>query len=135
MKKSVELSSTEDGTCCRLNIISGEKTFFSWKELKGTSEGFYYYDGTIFFALIESKEGPQMYYEGRLYPLSKELNIRISKMEENRTFVIEEYGICIQYVESKYIGFDVWSKEIDVDLFYMIEQLYKTEDFYKKFTV
>lgn len=40
MNEYVELSSTETGTCCRLNILTGEKTFFSWKELKGKSEDF-----------------------------------------------------------------------------------------------
>lgn len=31
-------------------------------------------------------------------------------------------------------GFDVWSDENDVDLFYQIEQMYKTDDYYIKFT-
>ena len=63
-----------------------------------------------------------MYYEGKEYPLKKELHISLTKTEKSRMFFIEEYNICIQYHTSPYIGFDVWSEEMDVDLFYQIEQ-------------
>ncbi len=32
------------------------------------------------------------------------------------------------------MGFDIWSNEIDVDLFYLIEKSYKSKEFYVKYT-
>ena len=55
-------------------------------------------------------------------------------MGDWREFHIEEYNINIKYRTSQYIGFDVWSEEEDVDLFYQIKQSYKHEEYYKKFT-
>ena len=52
----------------------------------------------------------------------------------NRITGEREYNICIQYRTSQYVGFDVWSDEKDVDLFYQIEQSYKDNEYYKKFT-
>ena len=49
-------------------------------------------------------------------------------------FRIEEYDIYIKYRTSSYIGFDVWSNEGDVDLYYQIEQFYNGKlrvDLYK----
>lgn len=40
-----------------------------------------------------------------------------------------------KYRTSPYIGFDVWSDEEDVDLFYQIEQSYQNDDYYKRFTI
>lgn len=74
-----------------------------------------------------------MYYEGKEYPLKKNLHISLIKTEKLREFFIEEYNICIKYRTSPYIGFDVWSNEEDVDLFYQIEQSYKNDEYYKKF--
>ena len=75
-----------------------------------------------------------MYYEGKEYPLKRDLHICLTKTEKLREFRIEEYNICIQYRTSPYAGFDVWSDEKDVDLFYQIEQSYKNNEYYKKFT-
>ena len=55
-------------------------------------------------------------------------------MGDWREFHIEEYDIRIRYRTSSYIGFDVWSEEEDVDLFYQIEQSYKNDEYYKKYT-
>ncbi|MBD5136845.1 MAG: hypothetical protein HDT39_12910 [Lachnospiraceae bacterium] len=68
------------------------------------------------------------------YPLNKNLHISLTKAENFREFCIEEYNICIKYRTSPYIGFDVWSDAEHVDLFYQIEQLYKDDEYYKKFT-
>jgi len=62
------------------------------------------------------------------------LHIDLKKTEKLREFHVEEYNICIKYRTSPYIGFDVWSTEEDVDLFYQIEQSYKNDEYYKKFT-
>lgn len=75
-----------------------------------------------------------MYYEGKEYPLMKDLHICLTKTGKSREFRIEEYNICIKYCTSPYIGFDVWSDEENVDLFYQIEQSYKNDEYYKKFT-
>lgn len=75
-----------------------------------------------------------MYYNQKEYPLKKELHISLKKMGEWREFNIQEYNIHLRYRTSKYIGFDVWSDEKDVDLFYQIEQSYKNDEYYKKFT-
>lgn len=75
-----------------------------------------------------------MYYENQEYPLKKDLHINLIKNGSLREFSIEEYNIHIRYHTSKYIGFDVWSGEEDVDLFYQIQQSYKNDEYYKKFT-
>lgn len=85
-------------------------------------------------ALYPTENGPIMYYKGKEYPLKKDLHICLTKTEKSREFRIEEYNICIKYRISPYIGFDVWSDEEDVDLFYQIEQSYKNDEYYKKFT-
>lgn len=81
-----------------------------------------------------TSNGLIMYYEGKEYPLKKDLHIAFIKRENLREFQIEEYNICVQYCASPYIGFDAWSDEIDVDLFYQIQQSYKNDDYYRKFT-
>ncbi len=76
-----------------------------------------------------------LYFEGNEYKLRKDLHINLKKMGKHREFCIEEYNICIGYRTSPYIGFDVWSEEMDVDLFYQIEQSYKNDEYYKRFTI
>ena len=51
-----------------------------------------------------------------------------------KKIVKKTYIICNKYRTSPYVGFDVWSDEKDVDLFYQIEQSYKDNEYYKKFT-
>ena len=119
---------------CLLNIKTGEKKFDKGKWQVPYFQGLYFRDEDTFFALYPTENGPMMYYEGREYPLKKDLHIRLTKMDKLRKFCIDEYHICIQYHTSPYIGFDVWSEEEDVDLFYQIEQSYKNDDYYKKYT-
>ena len=73
-------------------------------------------------------------YKGKSYPLHKELTIELKRSKKWREFSIVEYNIKIWYRTSKFIGFDAWSDEIDVDLFYRIEHSYKDDEFYKRFT-
>ena len=133
MKEKIELKNIEICEYCLLDLLTGEKIFYKKPKEKGFT-GLYFYDKQNFFAIYPSNEGPMIYYCGRKYQLKKELHIKLNKMEDWREFYIEEYNINIKYRTSKYIGFDVWSKEEDVDLFYQIEQSYKDDEYYKKFT-
>ena len=81
-----------------------------------------------------TKSGSIMYYEEKEYLLNKDLHISLVKTKDLREFIIQGYNIRIKYHSSPYIGVNVWSNEEDVDLFYQIEQSYKDEEYYKKFT-
>lgn len=130
----IELSNIEIYEHCILNLMTGEKEYNKGKKRIPCFTGLYFKNGDIFFALYPTKNGPLMYYEGKEYPLNKDLHISLVKKEKTREFCIEEYNICIRYHTSPYIGFDVWSDEEDVDLFYQIERSYKNDEYYKKFT-
>lgn len=131
----IELSNIEIYEHCMLNIRTGEKEYNRERKQISHFTGLYFKDEDTFFAFYPTTDGPIMYYEGKEYPLKKELHISLTKTEKSRMFFIEEYNICIQYHTSPYIGFDVWSEEMDVDLFYQIEQSYKNDEYYKKFTI
>lgn len=133
-KSIIELSNIEIHEHCMLNIRTGEKEYNKGKKKISHFTGMYFKDKDTFFALYPTENGPIMYYEGKEYPLNKDLHIGLIKTENSREFSIQEYNICIKYRSSPYVGFDVWSNEEDVDLFYQIEQSYKKEEYYKKFT-
>ena len=133
MKRQIELKNIEIGEYCMLDIFTGDKTFYDKPSIKEFT-GLYFKDISTFFALYPTPNGPMMYYERKEYPLKKELHISVTRMEDLREFCIEEYNIHIKYHASKYIGFDAWSEEEDVDLFYQIEQAYQKDEYYKKFT-
>lgn len=130
----IELSNVEIYEHCMLNIRTGEKEYDKGKKRIPHYTGSYFRDENTFFALYPTKKGPVMYYEGKEYPLRKDLHISLTKEEKLREFRIEEYNICINYHTSPYIGFDVWSEEKDVDLLYRIEQFYKDDEFYQRYT-
>ncbi len=130
----IELSNVEIYEHCMLNVRTGEKEYNKGKKRMPYYMGEYFRDENTFFALYPVGNGLIMYYEGKEYPLRKDLHISLEKKGKLREFRIEEYKICINYHASPYIGFDVWSEEKDVDLFYRIEQSYKDDDFYKKYT-
>ena len=130
----IELKNVEIYEFCTLDDASGEASF-SKNCKKKVVDGHYFKDDKTFFALYETEEGPMMYYEGKKYSLTQDLSISLEKQGKNRTFRIDEYDIKITYKESPYIGFDVWSDEIDVDLFYRIEQSYKNQEFFDKYTI
>lgn len=135
MDNIIELSNTEIHEHCMLNIRTGEKKYNKGKKKIPYFTGLYFKDDDTFFALYPTENGPIMYYGGKEYPLKKDLHIALTKTEKSRKFCIEEYNICIKYTTSPYIGFDVWSDEEDVDLFYQIEQSYKNDEYYEKFTL
>lgn len=133
MKRQIELMNIEIWEYCMLDVISSEKIFYKEK-IDNDFTGLYYKDESIFFAIYPTSNGPIMYYNQKEYPLKKELDISLKKMGEWREFSIQEYNIHLRYRTSKYIGFDAWSEEEDVDLFYQIEQSYQRDEYYKKFT-
>jgi len=133
-KVIIELSNIEIYEHCILDIRTGKKDFNKDKKKFPYFTGLYFKDNNTFFAIYPTKSGPIMYYAGKEYSLNKDLHIKLTKMGEWREFCIEDYDIHIKYRTSKYIGFDVWSEEEDVDLFYQIEKYYKSDEYYKKFT-
>ena len=136
MEHVIELVSCETYNCCALDLNTGQITeLYSGNEklIKGFT-GFFFADGDTFFALYPTETGPMIYYKGKSYPLHKGLNIELKKSKNWREFSVEEYDIKIGYRTPQYIGFDIWSDEIDVDLFYKIEQSYKDDEFYNRLT-
>ncbi len=130
-----ELSHYGFSDSCILNTNTGEMNFCKDKVSKGNFTGIYFKDEVTFFALYPTKLGPMIFYNNNEYVISKNLNIKIESKGKKRKFFIEQYDIEIDYIESPYIGFDVWSEEIDLDLFYMLEQRHKIDDFYRMYTV
>lgn len=134
MNRTVELLNLEKFHCCKLNVSTGEKVFYKGSEKSKGFTGIYFIDDVTFFAIYPTENGPVMYYEGKEYALNKELHITFKKDGEKREFSIEEYNIKIHYCASPYIGFDVWSNEEDIDLFYQIAEFYQDEEYYRKYT-
>lgn len=133
MNEILELKNIEIKEYCVLDKKTGTKKFMEEKKIPGFS-GLYFKDNDNFFAVYPTVNGPKVYFQGKEYDINKTLTISLEKLGENRKFNIVEYGIEVKYLESPYIGLDVWSDEIDVDLFYMITQNYKSNDFYTRYT-
>ena len=134
MDNVYELANAEIHEYCALNVETGEKSF-SKEKSNPCVTGLYFKNGTTFLGLYRSPSGPKIYYDGKEYPVCKDLSISLAKVGKHRRFCIREYGIAIEYEESPYIGMDVWSEEIDVDLFSMITQKYQSDDFYMQYTI
>lgn len=132
--KIIEVKNVEINEYCLLNTVTGEKRFLKKSTTSGF-EGSYFKENNTFFAIYPTKDGPYIFYKNKNYPISPGLTIVLEVRGKNRTFKIIEYNIEIHYIESKFMGFDVWSEEIDIDLFYMITQSYKDNSFYTKFTL
>lgn len=130
----IELSNVEIHEYCLLNLDTGDLTFTKTSRTPGFT-GLYFKDDNNFFAIYPSKNGPMIYFKGKEYGINKDLSISLFKQGKSRKFKISDYDIEIDYMESPYIGFDSWSDEIDVDLFFMIEQRYKDESFYERYTL
>ena len=134
MNKGIELANYGASGYCILNIKTNEITFMQ-KPLSKEFTGLYFKDNTTFFAIYPTSTGPKIYYNNKEYSINKSLGITLQKINKNRRFIIEDYGIEIAYNESPFIGMDEWSEEIDVDLFFMIEQRYKEQSFYDRYTL
>ena len=152
IKKTVAMGTTKELTnyeklaeSCILDIFTAKTMFHRGDKATPGFTGFYHCkindgrlpppDGTEIVALYPTSIGPVVYYEGREYQIRPDLTITLSIDGKNRTFKIPDYSIEVNYAESPYIGFDSWSDEIDVDLFFMIEQRYKTDSFYERYTL
>jgi hypothetical protein len=130
----IELANLEIKEYCMLDKNTGAKEFYKTAKYSGFT-GLYFKDDNNFMAIYPTQNGPAMYYKGKEYAITSSLNISLQKNGRNRSFRINEYNIKIDYMESPYLDFDNWSKEEDVDLFFMIEQNYKKTGFYKKYTL
>jgi hypothetical protein len=129
----IELANVEIVEYCHFDRESGNKRFYQQSKTKGFT-GLYFRDANTFFAIYPTSDGPKAYYEGVEHAITPELNISLQKDGKNRRFAIQDFAIEIDYKTSPYIGLDVWSAEIDVDLFFMIEQRYKDPSFYERYT-
>lgn len=132
--KIIELANVEIHEYCLLNLDTF-KIEFSNKSIQKGFTGLYYKDDYTCFALYPSIKGPTIFYKEKEYLLNKELTVTLKKEGKKRQFTIAEFNIEIDYMESPYIGFDAWSDEIDVDLFYLITQKYTYNSFYDQYTL
>ena len=131
----IEISNLEIHEYCILELDTGHKKYSKEKKNNGVYTGFYFRDEKTFFALYATAAGPFIYYKGKAYPIKRELTIDLVKNGKNRIFTIAEYGIEIHYTESRYINFDSYSPEENIDLFYRILIKYRTEKFYTWYTL
>lgn len=134
MIRILELKNMERNEYCELDLEGSRITFKDDKKIPGYT-GLYFRDSNHFFALYPTKSGPNIYYRGTEYAIHKDLTITLDKTDSLRRFKILEYNIEVEYLESPYIGMDVWSDEMDVDLFCFITQAYQTDDFYRRNTI
>ena len=136
MDKTLELTNLEIwAENCTLDVKTGKMTFYRGDNKAPGFTGLYFRDDDHFLAIYPTETGPMIFFEGKEYAIHKDLSISLLKQGKDRKFKIAEYNIEIDYLESPYIGFDVWSDEIDVDLFFMIEQSYKEQGFYDDYTL
>ncbi len=131
--KQIEITNIEKAEYCILDLETGEKRFNDEKINAGFT-GLFYKNNEIFFVLYPSTEGPMIYYDNKTYHLSPDLTIRYLRSDNKRKFIIKEYNITIKYEKSKFTGFDSWSNEEDIDLFYQIYKGYKRQEFISKYT-
>jgi hypothetical protein len=135
MDSMVELANVEIHEYCMLNKLTGEKNFSKVIQIPGFT-GLYFRDSANFFALYPTTNGPVIFFEGKEYEINENLTISLTKHGKNRRFNIIEYDIEVNYIKSIYnTGFDVWSTEMDVDLFFMISKMYKDKSFYERYTL
>lgn len=122
--------------CCELDLNEGVICYkqISKRDFGKQYYGLYFRDEYTFFALIKTTNGPIMYYGGKTYKVTPNLQIALVKHDKEREVTFNDYGIKIKYV-CKYLDFDPWSTELDVDLFAIIEAGYKNKEFYEKYTL
>jgi len=120
---------------CTLDVDTNNQAFYRGDKKVPGFTGLYFRDDCTFFAIYPSVDGPTVFFGGKEYAINVALTITLSKDGQSRTFRIDDYGIVISYMTSPYIGVDIWSDEIDVDLFFMIAQRYKDQGFYDRYTL
>ena len=87
MDNVYELANVEIHEYCALNVESGEKSF-SKKKSNPCFTGLYFKNGTTFLGLYRSSSGPKIYYDGKEYPVCKDLSISLTKVGKHRKFCI-----------------------------------------------
>ena len=85
MDNVYELANVEIHEYCALNVESGEKSF-SKKKSNPCFTGLYFKNGTTFLGLYRSSSGPKIYYDGKEYPVCKDLSISLTKVGKHRKF-------------------------------------------------
>ena len=149
MAKIIELSNmVKPIERCLLNLDNGSTMFHIANNLDSNVNGRYYCeksrdafsnptDGSEVVALYTSENGPVFYFKGREYGIYPDLNIEYIRIEKKRKFKIIDYNIEIEYDELCRLGWDIFMllDEDDVDLFFMIEQRYKNQEFYDQYTL
>ena len=110
--------------------------FSRTKKVEGFT-GLYYRDDNSFFGIYPTENGPAIYFEGKEYEVNPELDIQYIRNGKDRKFRIINYGIEIDYPELCRLGWDIfmWLDEDEVDLFCMIEQSYRKQEFYDQYTL
>jgi len=137
MSDCIELKNYGVSEYCILDTSNKSITFSNTSKTPESTAftGLYFRDDNTFFAIYPSEDGPTVFFGGKEYAINEALTITLSKDGQSRTFRIDDYGIEVRYLTSPYIGLDPWSEEIYVDLFFMIAQRYKDQDFYDRFTL
>ncbi|TCL54620.1 hypothetical protein EDD76_11943 [Kineothrix alysoides] len=127
--KILYLSNIEIFEYCTLDRVKGTAKYQK-DERPNKIDGLYFKQNELFFALYWENNSPIIYFDRQEYPLKKTLDIELIKDGKNRKFIIKDYNIYIEYKQSIYIDMDVWSNELDVDLFCKLMESYKTDEFY-----
>ena len=120
---------------CTVETNTGKLNYYRGDKKEPGFTGMYFRNDSNFLGIFPTKNGPRIYVNGMEYDVKPSLDITLEKNGKNRKFCIKDYNVEIDYLESQYIGFDIWSDEKDVDLLFMIEQNYKDKSFYDKFTI
>jgi len=133
--KTIELINYESPIeCCTLDVGTNSIEYYTGHKKISGFTGVYFRNEKTFAAIYPTMNGPIFYYDCQEYQINKLLKISLQRNKKMRKFSICDYNIEISYSESKYIDFDVWSEEEDIDLFLMIAQNYHSDSFYQKFT-
>lgn len=80
MDNVIEMSNIEIFEFCKLDLNTGEKSFYENYHDFEDFNGFYFKDEKTFFAIFASSEGPKLYFKDRQYDLKKNLHITLKKM-------------------------------------------------------
>jgi hypothetical protein len=118
-----------------LNIATGEREFYKGKNKTPNFHGVFFEDEKTFFALYSSISGPKIFYQGKEYDINKELNVCLTDRDGAHKFTISEYGINIVYKDSDLLDWDWWSTRDGIDIFYILDRDYKTDEFYDWYTL
>ncbi len=129
----VELMNIEKYEFCILDLKLNKVTIVSQKSSTKFT-GLYYKNDECFFAIFPTSGGPYIYYNKKIYPITKELIIEYIDLENKGIFKIKDYNMEIKYNYSKYLDFDSWSQKEDIDIFYKIFSNYKMDSFYQLYS-